>query len=140
MQLDNGGRASLTVTGSSMVPMLHHRKDSVVLIPITGKQKKGQVILYRRDNGQYVLHRIIAVNKDGYVCCGDNQFVREAVSHDQLLAVVDQFTRKGKTYACDDPGYRAYTAVLVNMFFLRRPYIILRRYLGRLLKKIGVRR
>ena len=31
LQMETGGSARLIVTGYSMMPMLHHRKDSVVL-------------------------------------------------------------------------------------------------------------
>lgn len=136
LQLEKGGRSNLTVTGSSMYPMLRNCADSVELIPITGQQKKGDVILYRRDNGQYILHRIIALTKDGYICCGDNQAEKEPVRHDQLLAAVDGFTRKGKVYTLHDFGYRLYTALWVGLFPLRRYLLGIRRRLGRLWRKI----
>lgn len=134
LQLEKGGRARLTVTGWSMMPLLYHRRDAVELIPVSGQQKAGDIILYRRENGQYVLHRIIALTEDGYICCGDNQAMRETVFHTQLLAVVDGFTRKGKRYTLHAPGYRLYTAVWVKLFPIRKYYISLRRYLG------GIRR
>lgn len=136
LQLNTGGRANLTVTGSSMLPMLRHRRDAVTLIPADGRQKKGDVILYRRKNGRYILHRIIATEQDGYICCGDNQAVREPVASEQVIAVVDGFTRKGKAYKIDAPGYRLYTAVWVGLFPLRRYYISLRRRLGHLRSKL----
>ena len=139
LQLDNGGRAKLTVTGCSMLPMLRNRLDVVELIPVSGKQKKGDVILYHRDNGQYVLHRIIAVDEQGYICCGDNQFMREPIKQDQLIAVVDSFTRKGRYYSVSAFGYRIYTAVWVGLFPLRRCYLAVRRPLGRLYAKVRKR-
>ncbi len=136
LQLQKGGRASLTVTGSSMLPMLSHCRDSVLLIPVPQRCKVGDIILYRRDNGKYILHRIISTDADGYICCGDNQAQRERVRHTQLLAVVDGFVRKNKQYTLDHPGYRLYTAVWVRLFFLRPGYIALRRRLARLRKRI----
>lgn len=135
LQLENGGRARLTVTGCSMQPMLRHRRDTVMLIPVCDTQKPGDIVLYRRETGQYVLHRIIAKTRDAYICCGDNQAVRESVAPSQLLAVVDGFVRKGKTYTLDHPGYRIYTWVWVKLFFLRGAYIAVRRYFGRLRRK-----
>lgn len=132
LQLEKGGRARLTVTGSSMMPLLYSRRDSVELVPVTGQQNVGAVILYRRENGQYVLHRIIKATGEGYLCCGDNQAMREPVTHPQLLAVMDSFTRKGKHYTLDNTGYRLYTAVWVGLFPLRKGYIAVRRVLGRL--------
>lgn len=136
LQLEKGGRARLTVTGSSMMPMLYHRRDSVILVPATGQLKKGDVIFYRRENGQYVLHRIIALSPEGYVCSGDNQAMREPVTREQVVAVVDGFTRKGKSCKLVGFWYRMYKTAWVELFFLRPGYIAVRRQLGRLRAKL----
>ena len=138
LQLENGGRATITVTGISMLPMLYNRRDSVTLIP-GGKEKLGDVIFYRRDNGQYVLHRIIRLTEDGYICCGDNQYEKEPVRPEQVIAVVDSFVRKGKLYTHTHFGYRVYTALWVRLFFMRRFYIAVRRWAGRLLSRMKKR-
>lgn len=135
LQLESGGKANLTVTGSSMLPMLRNRRDTVTLIPIS-QPKKGDVVLFQRKTGGYILHRIVAVTKEGYICCGDNQAEKEPVTDEQMIAVVDAFTRKRKRYTVGAPGYRLYTAVWVNLFFLRRPYIALRRCMGRVRSKL----
>lgn len=134
VQLEKGGRANLTVTGFSMHPLLRSRRDSVALVP-AGKQKKGDIILYRRESGQFVLHRIIKVEEDAYICSGDNQAIREPVMQEQVLAVVDGFTRKGKTYAIDHLGYRVYTWVWVELFCLRKYYLFTRRFFARWIRK-----
>lgn len=136
LQLKNGGRARLTVTGSSMSPMLHHCRDTVILSPVTGRQKKGELILYRRDSGQYVLHRIVKVTKEGYICCGDNQAMREPVRQDQLIAVTEEFIRKGKKYTRNSLSYRLYKAVWVGLFPLRKIHLKLWRALGRFRRMI----
>ncbi len=134
LQLEEGGRANLTVTGFSMHPLLRSRRDSVVLVP-AGKQKKGDIILYRRESGQFVLHRIIRIEKDTYICSGDNQAMREPVTQEQILAVVDGFTRKGKVYDIGHPGYRVYTWAWVELFCLRKYYLFTRRLFARWIRK-----
>ena len=135
LQLDNGGRATLAVTGNSMYPMLKNRRDSVTLIPPADLQK-GDIVLFQRSSGAYILHRIIAVTAEGYVCCGDNQAIREPVLREQIVAVVDGFARKGKSYTVGNHFYRIYTAIWMRMFFLRRKYYITRRYFGRLYRTL----
>ena len=55
------------------------------------------VVLYKRDNGKYILHRIIDVDSNGYVMCGDNQFIKELVrKKKQILAVMTGFYRDKK--------------------------------------------
>lgn len=129
LQLNNGGKATLTITGSSMMPMLVSRRDSVVLI-LPGGEKRGDVILFQRTDGKYVFHRIIEVTEEGYICCGDNQAERESVAKDQVIAVMQGFTRNGKYHDRNDAGYRLYQAAWVELFFLRRYYIWVRRRLG----------
>ena len=130
LQMQTTGSAPLTVTGWSMIPMLHNRRDSVVIEPVMGRQKKGDLILYRRENGRYVLHRILRVKKEGYICCGDNQFFTEKVEENQLIAVVTRFTREGKSCSVDNAGYRRYVWWWVNFHWLRWSYLIPRRLLG----------
>ena len=136
LQLENGGRARLTVTGRSMLPLLRAYRDAVELIPVSGQQKKGTIILYRRENGQFVLHRIVALTENGYICCGDNEAVREPVAQEQLLAAVDGLIRKGKTVTMKNLSYRGYVALWVGLFPLRGFYIKVRRWCGQRYRKL----
>ena len=95
LQLSEKGSASLVVTGNSMLPIFRHMRDRVLLAP-PENFKKGDIILYRRDDGKYVLHRILK-KKDGYVICsGDNQWVMERVEDTWVLAVVTGFYKHSK--------------------------------------------
>lgn len=91
-----------------MLPMLRQGIDSVVLSPISGKLKKYDLPLYRRKNGQFVLHRIVKAG-DSYTCIGDNQFQYEqGLSHDQMIGVVTSFYRGKKAISCTAMSYRMY--------------------------------
>ena len=141
LQLEQGGKAPLQVTGSSMYPMLRDRKDSVILEPIAGALGKGDLIFYHRQNGAYILHRIVKVaGKDTYICCGDNQYEPEQVTGQQVIARVTAFTRKEKTCSVTDPGYRWYVRIWTALFPLRRPLLTLRRKLGKLRRALRRRR
>lgn len=136
LQLETSGMATLAVTGYSMRPTLHERRDSVILKLPDEKQKKGEIILYLRENGQYVLHRIIDLEENGYICCGDNQVMREPVLHSQVLAVVSGISRNGKVYPVDTMAGKVYRAFCIGLFPIRKYYIALRRPLGRLRGKL----
>ena len=136
LQLENGGHARLPVTGYSMRPMLEHRRSAVYLRPVDPRQRKGDLILYRRENGSFVLHRIVKMHPEGYICSGDNQWEQEFVAHSQLMAVEDGFERRGKTYSHDHPGYGLYRFLWVAFFWLRRPYIGIRRFFGRCMRAL----
>lgn len=118
--LSKGGSVRFSPKGTSMLPMLRQGRDSVVLSPAPNKLRKYDIPLYRRDNGQYVLHRIIAVG-DAYTCMGDNQFRPEpGIRHDQIIGVVTAFYREDRRIMVTNPGYRIYCRVWHYSRFLRR--------------------
>lgn len=136
LQLEHGGRANLVVTGYSMHPFLRHRRDSVMLIPPPEMLKRGDLILYKRKSGQYVLHRIVKKPRNGaFVCSGDNQWEPERVCADQVVALVHSYNRGGKKFRADSVWCRLYVFAWVAMFPIRRPILALRRKLGKLLHK-----
>ena len=136
LQLETAGKADLTVTGCSMRPMLRQYKDSVQLRPVAGELQPGDIALYRRDDGQYVLHRVIRCTQTGYLFCGDNQVTLEPVRQDQLIALVEGFTRDGKVCSLESLGYRLYRFVWVQLFVFRKYYIWLRRRVGGLRRSL----
>lgn len=87
----------LVVTGGSMTPFLVHERDVVYLSKIERSPKRGDIVLYRRDNGAYVLHRVFRTDGDFYTMLGDAQTCPEyGVRPDQIRAVVTAACRKGK--------------------------------------------
>lgn len=110
-RLASGQSVSFSPRGISMLPMLRQGKDSVVLSPLPDKLNKYDLPLYQRDDGHYVLHRIVKAGET-YTCIGDNQFVYErGLEHRQMIAVVTAFTRDGKRIVVSDPGYRLYCRI-----------------------------
>lgn len=137
VQLQHDGHAWLTVTGNSMYPMLRHRRDSVQLCLTDAAPGNRALILYRRENGQYVLHRIVRVTGPGqYLCAGDNQWQLEKVNAGQVIAVVDAFCRNGKRYPVTCRSYRLYVWLWTAMVPVRRPVLAACRILGRIKHRI----
>ncbi len=93
------GQTNVTVpvTGSSMVPFLHDG-DTVYLNVPSEKLKKGDVVLYTRENGDYVLHRIRKVNRDGSLTMvGDaQQFLETVSSRERVWGIAVAACHKGK--------------------------------------------
>lgn len=85
------------VTGTSMCPFLHPG-DTVYLCRCNCAFHPGDVVLYRRNEGSFVLHRIHRMGKHGIVwITGDNQTALEAVdSQKQIMAIVSSVNRKGR--------------------------------------------
>lgn len=116
-QLGQGKQVKFAPHGTSMLPMLRQGRDSVILSPVPRKLKKYDLPLYRRDNGQFVLHRVIRVG-DTYTCMGDHQFIPEpGLRHDQMIGLVTAFYRDKKEIRVSSPGYWLYC----RLWLLSRP-------------------
>lgn len=123
--LAESGEVSFVSAGVSMLPTIRDRKDTVTLVKPQDKLKKGDVPFYRRDNGQYILHRVVYVNGDTYVMRGDNQWENEYnIRHDQIIGVLYSFERDGKTHKVTDFGYRTYVKFLPLIRYLRKYYYL----------------
>lgn len=120
--LDDNLDIMITVTGTSMNPMLKHKRDKVVLTNCDKfNLKKGDIPLYKRSNGKYVLHRIVKVNEKSYDLCGDNQYdIEKSVPKTAVIAVVKSFERNGKMYECNDIRYRIYWHLWILSIPFRR--------------------
>ena len=123
-KLRSGGTVTFTPSGESMLPMLRDGKDVVVLSKPRGRLRLYDVPLYRRENGQFVLHRVIDFDSDGsYVMCGDNEFRREhGIRDSQIIGVLIAFHRKGKPYRVDSLRYRLYITLMYHSRVFRRAY------------------
>ncbi len=111
--LRQGKSVQLPITGYSMYPLLVPGRDRVILAPADHMPyRRGDVMLYRREKGILVLHRIWKRKKDGYYMVGDNQKEIEGpLREDQLIGVMTGMIRDGKERSCDGMGYRVYSAV-----------------------------
>ena len=71
------GELFTTASGVSMLPCIRPKRDMLHLAKPEHDIKKYDVLLYKRKNGTYILHRVLEVKSDSYVLCGDNQWVLE---------------------------------------------------------------
>lgn len=102
-------QVAITVTGNSMSPFLKDKRDKAVLSPITRTPQKDDVVLYLRDNGTYVLHRIFKVKENEYIMLGDAQvYLEKGITDRHIIAVATAFERKGKQLNCNNFLYLCY--------------------------------
>lgn len=133
-QLEAGGQCLLPVTGYSMLPALRQGRDSVILRPYA-RLKRGDIVLYRRQNGQYVLHRIVRLEGERVLCCGDNQFLAEYVTPKQILAVVSAIVQNRRQKELRSLSWQLWSCLWTALFPVRRPLIQLRRAVGRFMRR-----
>lgn len=131
--LDQGSRYKLTVTGTSMVPFLRHRKDVVLLEPWDGAVRPGEILFYLTAAGRPLLHRLHKQLADGtLVLCGDHLTCLETVHPEQVWARVCQVERNGRTIAADAPLWRWTSRLWIGLFPIRKALLILVHGLWRL--------
>lgn len=95
--LERDGKILELPVGTSMWPMLKNRLDPLVIEKVSGNLKNNDVVLFKRNDGQYVLHRIVKIKEEGYIIRGDNCYDNEFVSDKQIIGVLRGFY-KGERY------------------------------------------
>lgn len=134
-ELKKNGKHLDIVVGDSMKPLLRLRRDQVVLSLITTPPKKYDVVLYKRPNNQYVLHRIIKIKKDYYIINGDNRYHLEKVPKDWLVAIMEGFYRDDKYYTRKNLKYKLYILIWCRPNTLRRLLLFIRHQIKIRIKK-----
>ena len=117
------GYAVAPIAGTSMMPLLKEGRDRVELEPCSQERlKKGNVVLYKKNDGTLVLHRIIKTeNREFFTVLGDHQFKNaERVNKNQIIAVACGFFIKGRYVNEKTRWYRLYKKIwLCNLNFRR---------------------
>ncbi len=135
-KLKLGGKVTFKPHGVSMLPLIRQGRDSVVIEKFDGNAKVGDVIFFRRPNGQFVLHRIIGKDKDGYVLCGDNQWQKErGVQTEWVIGIMTGILRDGVPFELDCESYKKY----IRRLKYRRPLLFIK-HKGKRLKEEIVKR
>ena len=134
--VDGGGVFTLGVTGNSMCPLFWEDRDSVILSK-PENIKKFDIILYKRSNGHYVLHRIVKIKNNVYSLCGDNQNAVECPIHpDQVIAKVTGFIRKGKARKTSNFIYKLYVFIWGHTLKMRKFMMFSYFYISTRIKRI----
>ena len=119
--LDTVELLPLQITGNSMTPFLAPGRDSVMLSKPKRPLRTGDMVLYQRDGGAYVLHRIIRREQDGtFSIIGDGQDqIETGIRADQIFAVVQYAVRKGKRQAPGCFWWDFFSHVWIHLIPLR---------------------
>ncbi len=120
-----GKEVILTARGNSMRPLVKNMRDAVILSAYNGNATVGDVILYERESGAFVLHRIVDICENGsFVLMGDFQTVREeGIKESQIIAVLFGVIRKDKTILCTSKKYQRYSRFWTKSKIVRNLYM-----------------
>lgn len=126
--IEKGEPVPIPVSGFSMRPFLANNRDTVLVSKTAGSLKKGDIVLYQRKNGQYILHRIVKVHPDNtFDLIGDAQTVIEThVALSQIIGIVTKINRNGKWITPNSPSWNFYSRVWIHSIPLRKIISFLR--------------
>lgn len=123
-----------TTFGFSMYPMLRDRRDTVIITPCSGRLKKYDIPLYKRDS-RYVLHRIVKVLPDSYIIRGDNCMLSErGITDKDIIGVMTGFYRRDKQVNMNGRLYKSYILVSTATYPVRFIYYCLKSITVRFVK------
>ncbi len=101
--LELGGKVPIMVSGYSMRPFLEHGKDTVWVRKCTADEVTvNSILLYKRKNGNLILHRVMKhLPDDKLIMCGDAQVDCEIIDNNQILGIVYEIQKNGKRIPAD---------------------------------------
>jgi hypothetical protein len=122
--LGNGSNIRICVTGSSMVPFLRHNRDQVELCTAAFSDiHKNDIVLIKRDNGQYVLHRVNKITKSCFYLIGDAHSRPEGpVRPEQLIAKVTVIWRGNRAIHSSSTIWKLASFIWLMIYPLR-PFV-----------------
>ena len=85
---EKGESFTFKPNGISMKPFIKGGQTYVTIEKYTGGAKKHDIVFYTREDGKYVMHRIVKVYDNSFGVCGDNQWWIEHVKDEQIFAIV----------------------------------------------------
>jgi len=134
--LSQGKLVRITVTGSSMYPFLREAIDSVELSGgCFSDLRKGDITLIKRENGQYILHRVLLVKADSFFIVGDaQQWVEGPLYEKQLIAIASAIYRKDFRISCYGRLWRIASFLWLKLLPYRKPLITYFKKLRKIMK------
>ncbi len=133
----SGNTLYKTISGISMEPLLHNRQSIVKIEKANGILKKNDVVLFIRNNGDYVLHRIVKVRRNDYLICGDNQWVYERIPHGDVIGIMTEYTNDGEHYvSVSSDEYKEYVDKHCKYYWLKYHIKWMKAFPGRATRKL----
>ena len=86
---------SFVIDGDSMRPLLRNGKDKVTAVPVYRNLKKGDIVVFARNDGAYVCHRVWKIKNETVVTIGDGCYGFDTPLHiSQVWGIVTKKEKK----------------------------------------------
>ncbi len=128
---------TLKLDGESMRPLIRKQKDSVTILPVSRQLKKGDIVLFARNDGVYVVHRIYKIIDNEVITVGDNCIEFDApMPVSSVLGMVVRLERNGKIFNLDSLSSRVYGILRMSTLPLRFAWWKLYRFGVKVVKRM----
>lgn len=133
-EINKQGYIVYTNIGDSMLPIIHEHQDLLVISKIDKPLNKYDIVLFKRDNNAYVLHRILKVLDDGnYLIGGDNRYFEEVIHKKDIIGILTKLVNYDDINYLETNEYKKY----VNTLGYRRFKLKIKHFIDRVKNKIN---
>ena len=120
---ENGAKipVEITLAGVSMEPLIRKNRDTITILPVEDEIRIGDIVLFRRADGAYVVHRVFRISGDTVVTLGDNcENPDPPIARAQILGKVKRIRRGSRTIETDSASQKRYGRNRLKLFPIRR--------------------
>ena len=121
----------ITLAGTSMQPLIRKDKDLItiepVLSPEAGPLTVGDIVLFRKMDGTFVVHRVYRIEGDRVTTLGDNCEKPDVpVNRAEILGKVVRIRRGNRQLDTDSASMKRYGRICMNLLPIRKKVLHLK--------------
>lgn len=97
----------IPLAGTSMYPLVRINRDYVTIVPLKRALKKGDIVLFLRQDGAYVVHRVRRCSGENVQTLGDNCRYPDAwIAQKDVYGLITRVERGKLCLQVDTPFWR----------------------------------
>ena len=128
--LSKGGEkmpVEITLDGTSMQPLIRKGRDIVTILPPDGELRIGDIVLFRRADGAYVVHRVYRIEEDRVITLGDNcENPDPPIHRSRILGNVKTIRRGNRLIETDSASQQRYGRIWMKLLPIRKRILHIR--------------
>lgn len=129
--------ARIQLNGVSMQPLVRRNRDYVTIMPLDRDVMKGDIVMFLRDDGMYVVHRVRYFSEDTVTTLGDNcSYEDRPIPRERVYGLITKVERGKKTLMVDTPFWRGIGRVWMAVLPIRRIIYFVRRKIRACLARV----